>query len=477
MSLLASSVPTAAPRATRPQDRVGFWEKAALGCGFLPLYFGYAAVNSFSVPVYQMTLKLDPALLALALAVPRIWDAVTDPVMGVISDNTRSRFGRRRPYIVAGAVLQGIAFGLVWMVPGHWSQGAITAYLIATLLIFYTCFTVYSVPLYSLTYEMTPDYEERTRVAAFGGFFHKAGEIGYQWVFPLTQLAIFPSVLAGVQTVGWSVGVLVMAGLGVIPGLFVRERFFHRTVVQASVRFWPALRASMRNRAFLVLVGLTVLQIVAGMLASNLDFYLLVYYVCGGDITLGSFWKAVLSSTYAIVGIAMIYPVNWLANRFGKARTLAFTFILVLLGAVVKWFVFTPGNPWKILLDPIFCGPVWVAIQIMNVSMLADICDDDELRHGLRREGTFGSIFTWVQKLGFSGAFFGAMLSLKWTGFDAALEGAQSPDTILGMRLTLAVPTAIWALIALALLAMYPLTRDKMYATRDELERRRGRAG
>lgn len=308
-------------------------------------------------------------------------------------------------------------------------------------------------------------------------FFHKAGEIGYQWVFPLTQLAIFPSVLAGVQTVGWSVGVLVMAGLGVIPGLFVRERFFHRTVVQASVRFWPALRASMRNRAFLVLVGLTVLQIVAGMLASNLDFYLLVYYVCGGDITLGSFWKAVLSSTYAIVGIAMIYPVNWLANRFGKARTLAFTFILVLLGAVVKWFVFTPGNPWKILLDPIFCGPVWVAIQIMNVSMLADICDDDELRHGLRREGTFGSIFTWVQKLGFSGAFFGAMLSLKWTGFDAALEGAQSPDTILGMRLTLAVPTAIWALIALALLAMYPLTRDKMYATRDELERRRGRAG
>src|SRR5690606_17251584 len=112
-----------------------------------------------------------------------------------------------------------------------------------------------------------------------------------------------------------------------------------------------------------------------------------------------------------------------------------------------------------------------------NVSMLADICDDDELRHGLRREGTFGSIFTWVQKLGFSGAFFGAMLSLKWTGFDAALEGAQSPDTILGMRLTLAVPTAIWALIALALLAMYPLTRDKMYATRDELERRRGRAG
>lgn len=469
--------PPAPARTTRPNDRVRFWEKTALGCGYLPLFLGYAAVNSFAVPVYQMTLQLDPALLALALAIPRFWDAISDPVMGVVSDNTHSRFGRRRPYIVVGAVLQGLAFGLIWMVPAGWDQTATTAYLIATLLLFYTCFTVYSVPLYSLTYEMTPDYEERTRVAAFGGFFGKAGEIGYQWIFPLTQLAIFSSALTGVRTVGWAVGLLIMAGVGVIPGLFVKERYFQRAAAQAKVKFWPALRASLRNRAFMVLIGLTICQIVAGMLASNLDFYLLVYSMSGGDVGQGAIWKGVLSTAYAVVGIVMIYPVNWLANRFGKARTLGFTFVLVLVGAVVKWFVFTPGNPWKILLDPVFCGPVWVAINILSLSMLADVCDDDELRHGLRREGTFGSIFTWVQKLGYSGAFFGAMLSLKWTGFDAALGGAQSPDTILGMRLTLAVPTAIWAITALALLAAYPLTRQRMYAIREELERRRGTVG
>ncbi|HEX2100184.1 MAG TPA: MFS transporter, partial [Candidatus Synoicihabitans sp.] len=181
---------------------MSFWEKTALGAGHLPLFLGYAAVNSFAVPVYQMTLQLDPALLALALAIPRFWDAMTDPAMGVISDNTHSRWGRRRPYIVIGAILQGLAFGLIWMVPGSWGQGATAAWLVVTLLLFYSCFTVYSVPLYSLTYEMTPDYQERTRVAAFSGFFDKSGEFVYQWIFPLTQLALFSSVLMGVRTVG-----------------------------------------------------------------------------------------------------------------------------------------------------------------------------------------------------------------------------------------------------------------------------------
>lgn len=463
-----------AERMTRAADRVSFWEKFALGLGFLPIFFGYAAVNSFAVPVYQMTLGLDPALLALALAIPRFWDALTDPLMGNISDNTHSRWGRRKPYIVIGAILQGIAFGLIWMVPEGWGQTGTTVWLIATLLLFYSCFTVFSVPLYSLTYEMTPDYAERTRVAAFAGFFGKAGEFVYQWIFPLTQLAIWGSVITGVRSMGWIIGIVVMAGIGVLPGLFVRERYFKRASHQAKVRFIPAVRACFSNRAFIVLVALMLFQIVAGMLASSLDFYLLVYSMSDGDVAQGSIWKGVLSTAYAVIGIAFIYPVNWLANRHGKVVTLALAFSLVLIGAVVKWFVFTPGNPWRILLDPIFCGPVWVAINILTTSMLADICDEDELRHGLRREGTFGSLFSWIQKLGYSGAFFGAMLSLKWTGFDAALGGNQSAETILGMRLLLAVPTAIWALAALGLLLLYPLNRTRAYEIRDALEARRG---
>jgi Na+/melibiose symporter and related transporters len=462
-------------RATRPEDRVGFWEKTALGTGFLPLFFGNAAVKGLTIPVYQMTLKLDPALLGLVLALPRFWDALVDPVVGYFSDNCQSRFGRRKPFIVVGAILQTLAFGAIWMVPSHWSQGAMLAYLGATLLLFYTCFSVFSVPLMSLTYEMTPDYSERTRVSAFGGFFGKIGEFAYQWIFPLTQLAMFGTVMTGVRVVGWGIAVVVMGLLGVVPALFVKERYFRKAAKQPRVRFVASVREAWKNAAFRVLAILMIFQIIAGMLTSSLDYYLLVYFVEGGDVVAGSVWKAWLSSGYALVGILGIYPVNWAANRFGKRTTLVATFVLVLIGSIGKWTLFTPGNPWKILLDPLLCGPVWIAINILTTSMFADICDDDELRHGQRREGMFGAIFSWLQKTGYSLAFFGTGVALNFAGFDAKLEGAQDPGAIFNLRVIFTATTALWAIGAMAVLAFYPLTRARAYEIRDALEARRGK--
>jgi len=146
-----------------------------------------------------------------------------------------------------------------------------------------------------------------------------------------------------------------------------------------------------------------------------------------------------------------------------------------LLGAVGKWFLYTPGHEWKILFDPLLCGPVWIAINVLTPAMLADICDEDELRGGLRREGVFGAIFSWIQKVGYSTAFFGAFVSLKLTGFDAALGGHQAPETILRLRLILALSTAIWAIVALLLLRAYPLDRKCAHEIRAALEARRGR--
>jgi GPH family glycoside/pentoside/hexuronide:cation symporter len=489
------SLDTDIRRETRTEDRIGFWEKTALGLGMLPFFFGQTAVASFAIPVYQMTLKIAPSLLALALTLPRFWDAFIDPIVGRASDNFRSRWGRRKPFIVVGAFLQAVAFGFIWMVPKGWSELWTVSYLIVSLLVFYACYSVYSVPLVTLGYEMTADYQERTRVSAFSAFFGKAGEFLYQWIFPLTSLAIFASVMQGVRVVGWVVGIFIMGLVGVIPGLFVKERYFKRAAQQEKVRIWPSLKASFQNRAFVVLVALTILQIVAGMLASNIDYYLLVYYMSGGHVAHGAIWKGVLSTGYAVLGIGLIYPATWLANKYGKHTTLAFAFGLVLIGAVGKWVLFTPGhdwsftlplffrdpvhvvvnNNWKILIDPLFCGPVWIAINMLTPSMLADVCDDDELRHGQRREGVFGAIFSWIQKTGYSLAFFGAMSSLQLTGFNAELGGAQTPGTFLGLRLILTISTAVWAIGALALILFYPLTRKRAYEIRDQLEARRGR--
>lgn len=462
-------------RETRQEDKVSFWEKSALGAGFLAKFYGDNGVKSLAIPFYQMVLKVDPAILGLILAIPRLWDAFTDPIVGMVSDNCRSRFGRRKPIIVLGAILQAVAFGAIWMVPAGLSENATIAYLIVTLLIFYTCFSIFSVPLMSLTYEMTADYQERTRVSAFGAFFGKIGELTYSWVFWAANLAIFGSVMHGMRAVGWTIAICVMGLFGMIPGLLVRERHFQRAAKQEKVRLVPAFKAAFRNRAFVILIGFTVCQVLAGMLSSNIDYYLLVYHMNGGDIMEGSKWKAVLSTGFAIVGIGAIYPVNLMANRLGKRKTLFIIFGLNLLGGIAKWFIFTPGNPWKILLDPILCGPAWTAVNILTISMLADVCDDDEHRHGMRREGMLGSLFSWIQKTGYALAFFGAGLALKFVNFDAALGGAQAPGTILGMRLMLAGSIAIWSLFAIALLCFYPLSKERAYEIRDQLEARRGK--
>jgi GPH family glycoside/pentoside/hexuronide:cation symporter len=469
--------PPVTPRTDEPtRPRVRFTEKLAFGIGTLPVFFAIAGVGSFAVPVYQMTLKVPLFLFGLALSIPRFLDAFFDTWMGRISDNTTSRWGRRKPYIVAGAFLQALFFGLIWMVPTHWDTWAIVTYLIVTQVLFYLAYSMYSVPYNSLGYEMTPDYNERTTVWSFATFFNKVGEAGYNWVFPLTTLAIFTSVLQGIHVVGWSLAIIIFCGLGLIPGLFVKERFFHQAAKQEKVRILPAIRAARSNRAFMLLLTLTALQIGAGMLASNIDYYLIVYYMFDGNIALGSFWKGCLSTSYALLGILWVFPINWLSRRYGKHVALAISFGLVLLGAAGKWLLYTPGHPWKILLDCVLCGPVWVAVYTLTPSMLADICDEDELRHGLRREGIFGALLFWIQKTGYSFGFLGAMLTIALTGFDNTTPGAvPTANSILSMRLVLTVSTALWAILALLILRLYPLDARRAQEVRVALEARRGK--
>jgi len=502
-ALLPGSAVEGAPVATgtRPEDRVRLGEKLAWGSGFLPYFFGNAAVQTYANSVYVMLLHLSPQTLGLILALPRLWDAVTDPVMGYFSDNLHTRWGRRRPLIVLGAILQAVAFGAIWMVPEGLGSTGLALWLGITLMIFYTAYTVFSVPFISLGYEMTPDYDERTRVQAYGGFFGKVGEYLYSWMFPLSSLAVFGSALGGVRAVGWLVAFFIMGVLGVLPGLFVRERYYRKASAQHKVPLFASLKQSFLNRAFVVLVALSVLQILAGIAASSIDYYLIVYYLCDGDVAVGSIWKALLSSAYATVGILAIYPVTWLATHYGKRNAMACVFGLVFIGAGVKWYVFTPGdggafwvwldhrldhlpflgflatpgNLWKIMLDPLFCGPIWIAINVLTPSMFADVCDLDEYKHGMRREGVFGAAFSWIQKTGFSLAFFVSGTALAWVGFRVELGGAQSPETFLSMRLVLALSTALWAVLAIVLLLMFPLTRAKAAEIRAALEARRGR--
>jgi len=480
---------------TLPQDRVPFREKLALGVGGFTSLFGYIGINTVARTVYVMILGVNAAWVGMALFIPRMWDAFSDPFMGKISDNFHSRWGRRRPFIVAGALSMGIVFGLTWMVPEDWSQPAKLIYFIAMQLVFFTCYTVFSVPYNALTYEMTPDYNERNRVMAYNAFFHKAGELLYEWMIPLASIfsiAYFSTKLPegqnvelnGIRIVTWIVGLGVMGAIGMIPGLFVRERFHEKTEHQEKVKLLQSCKEAFSSKPFLILVSIIILNVLSGVLAMNMDHFVMTYYMAGGDIALGSIWKGLLSSGYAAVGFISIPVITLLAEVFGKKGVLYFVYGLTVFGGIMKWFIFRPGHPIYhigpiaidpiILIDPLLCGPMWVAVKIMLASMMADICDDDELRYGKRREGMFGAVFSWLEKTAWSLSAFGAGLALWLSGYNSELGGNQTPQTFTTMRLFLAGAPAITAIFAIVALKFYPITAESAAETRRKLEQRRG---
>jgi GPH family glycoside/pentoside/hexuronide:cation symporter len=457
----------------RFQSTSRFPEKLALGAGSLASFVGYTGIASLAVPVYQMTLGVNPVLLGTALALPRLWEAFIDPVMGNVSDNFDSRWGRRRPFIVVGAVALGLIYGLTWMVSPSWSESAKLAYFTVMSLLFFSAYTVFSVPYSALTYEMSPDHHERTRVMAHCSFFHKVGEFGYQWIFPLSQWSIFASAIYGIRVVGWTVGVVILIGAGLLPAVFVRERM-PTPVRRRRVPFWATARDALSSRPFQVLTALVLLNTGMGMLASSLDHYVLVYYLFHGDVALGSTWKAALSSVYAVVGISVIPAVIWASSRLGKRNTLMVAYAITAVGGLLKWVTFNPRHPLLVIIDPLICGPIWVASQVLFASMLADICDEDELRSGQRREGMFGAIYSWIQKSAVSASFLGAGVALAASGFQQKLGGEQSLHTLTAMRGLLVASTAVPPLIAMALLRWYSLDAERAAGTRRLLESRRG---
>lgn len=476
-------------------DRVPFREKLVLGSGGFPSLFGYIGINTVAWTVYVMILGVNPAWVGLALFAPRFMDGFLDPLMGKISDNFHSKWGRRKPFIVIGAVLMGIVFGLTWMVPGSWSEAAKLAYFIVMQFIFFACYTMFSVPYNALTYEMTPDYNERNSVMAYNAFFHKLGEFLYEWIVPLGSifsLAYFATKLPkdqtveinGIRVVTWIVGLVIMAGIGMMPGLFVRERFAGKTQKQEKVKLFQTCKEAFSSRPFMILVLIVILNVLSGVLAMNMDRYVMTYYMANGNITLGSIWKGLLSSGYATVGFISIPIIAWLANLFGKKGSLYFVYGLMVFGGIMKWFIFTPGHHLYyigkiaidpvILIDPILCGPMWVAVKIMLASMMADVCDDDELRYGKRREGMFGGAFSFLEKTAWSLSAVGSGLTLWLSGYRSELGGNQTPETFTIMRLFLAGAPAITAVFAILAIRFYPITAERAAETRRKLEERRG---
>jgi GPH family glycoside/pentoside/hexuronide:cation symporter len=474
--------------ATSPADRIPVPQKVVYGLGAFVNNLLAAASGGMMI-VLNLGLGLNPALVGLLGALPRLTDAFTDPIMGYISDNTRTRWGRRRPYIFVGAITAGLTFALLWHLPEGRGESFYFWYFLIGSIIFYLAYTVFATPWVALGYELTPDYHERTRLMGVQNFMGQLAYVVAPWFLLFMQNErIFDNMVDGAAGLAVIVAIVV-AAVGVLPALFLKERFRevaveetleHRLAVTGGAvmnniaGFFRGFMETLRSKPFLKLCVATFLVFNGFMMVSSFQFYVIIYYVFGGDTVRGAEYAGWAGTVQSIATFCVIALTTWLGTRIGKKRTFYVAIGVSMLGYALKWVCYDPQLPWLVVLPaPLLAFGLGGLFTIMP-SMIADVVDLDELQTHQRREGMYGSIFWWVVKLGMAAALAAGGLMLNATGFDVALAGNQSEHTITMMRLFDAFLPFLASGVAIWVIATFSITEERAHEVRLELEARRG---
>ncbi len=476
---------------TAPEDRISLAQRLIYGLGGL-INNLLAAASGGMMIVLNLGLGMDPALVGLLGALPRFTDALTDPIMGYVSDNTKSRWGRRRPYIFIGAIAAGIIFALLWQLPRGQSETFYFVFFLIGSILFYMAYTVFATPWVALGYELTPDYHERTRLMGAQNFISQLAYVVSPWfLWIMTYEGFFKDQVDGAAGLAIIIA-LVTIGIGILPAIFLKERFKgiaeseinqhapkenrSSAIKRNIISFFKGFVATVKSRPFLKLCLATFLVFNGFILVASFQFYVIIYYVTGGDQNLGAEYAGYAGTIGAVSTFVVIPIVTWLATRIGKRRAFFVSTGIAMVGYALKWVCYNPKYPMLVVLPaPLLAFSLGSLFTLMP-SMMADVVDLDELQTHERREGMFGSIFWWVVKLGMSAALAGGGFLLNASGFDVALEGNQSETTIFFMRLFDAGVPIITSAIAIWAVATFPITEKKAREVREELERRRGKA-
>ena len=480
---------------TSDRDKIPFVQKFIYGLGAFVNNLLGAAIGGMLI-VLNLGLGMNPVLVGLIGALPRLTDAITDPLMGYISDHTKSKWGRRRPYIFFGAIAAAVIFALLWQLPRDQSENFYFWFFLIGSIIFYLAYTVFATPWVALGYELTPDYHERTRLMAVQNFMGQMAWLVAPWFLWFMQNdMLFEDMIEGAGWLAIIIGVFTVC-VGILPAIFLKERSKHQEEktnkeslnVSSSDKneaneefpagfkdFIKGFLTTIKFKPFLYLCAATFLVFNGFMLVSSFQTYVIIYYVFGGDQSLGAEFAGWAGTVSAISTFCVIFLVTKLSTIMGKRNAFFFSTGVSIIGYALKWVCYTPESPMLLLIPSIFIAFGLGGLFTLMGSMVADVCDLDELNTKQRREGMFGSIYWWVVKLGMAVALAAGGFLLNATGFDVALAGQQSADTIFFMRLCDVIIPIITSLIAIWMIMAYPLTEDKAREVREALEARRGK--
>ncbi len=460
-------------------DELRAGAKAAYAIGGTTDILGHWLYHALANPVFVTQLRVSPTQLSTALFASRLVDAFTDPLFGWLSDNTRSKWGRRRPYLLLGSVLAGLALPGLFMVSPSWNSSQVFWFMVCSACLYAPLIGIYNAPYQSLGAELTPDYDERTSVMSWRAAIQTGAAMLLNWAWWFASRPVFndprtgqPDLARGAR---WAASIA--GGLMVISGIvsfaLVRERYYGKASAQTKTAFSTSLKQALACRPYLTLLGTGVLFAVPTALVGHLGYYVQTYYVFHGDAVAASEiggWSGVAYGVFSLVGVPAASAAS---NKFGKRRALEYTllFAVVALGSV--YWLYTPLVPWLCVVGAGLYGFVSACVWVILPSMAADVVDFDELTTHQRREGAFSSIFSWILKVGVAVSTLMAGPLLASAGFDSGIK-AQAPATVQTIRLMFAALPSLACLLAVLLISRYPLTRAGMQAVRTALEARRG---
>lgn len=470
---------------TALSDKVPFSQKFAYGTGNLVLNLLPASLNIFMFFLVT-AFGVDPLVAGLLAGLPRLFDAVTDPIMGFITDNTKSNWGRRRPYIVIGAVLSGVIFALLWQLYADNTQDYNFWYFLVFSLLFTLGNTMYATPFVGLGYEMTSDYNERTKLMAFAQTMGQVAWMIVPWFWVMVaDPDLFSSQAEGIRTMAIIVGGACIL-LGILPGLFCKgidsSNMENRAKLNMSNMFnnlaslWKSMKQISNNGPFLRLCGATFLVFNGFQVIAGFAFYIIVYYMFNGDYGLTGSWPAWFATISAVATAFLVIPIiTFISKRVGKKNAFIIATLISIVGYILKWWGFDPSNPWLIFMPiPLMSFGIGGLFTLM-MSMTADVCDLDELRNGMpRKEGTFGAIYWLMIKIGQAIAFILAGLVLKLVDFQSEAI-TQSAETMNNLRLADIIIPAVTAALAVLVMWKYDLTEGRMEEIKAILMKRRGK--